>query len=204
MKSRQIEVGRQRFRIAPLTFSQAEEACTEAPGRESCLRAIAHAIANAGGPQYTPAELSGVLNLHSYRVLHDAVLEVSGLKAKPSQDGQQQKPTDFGELRCFLVAATQWTVDECDRTPFPFVLDYLDYCQEFPPVHLLVRGFVGYKPPLRFHRRDSDGSSEEDKRLLVGMWGGDVRPMAHLPPQLQLALARLPAELENERKTPIQ
>ena len=189
-----ITLGRQRFRIAPLTFEQVEEFCAEEPGRESCLRIVAQSIVNAGGA-VTPAELRGSLNLQAYRALYDAVLEISALKPKANaeREAKDGKPTDFDELRCFLASAVHWTFDECGRTPFPFVLKFLEHCQEFPPVHLLLRGFVGYKPPLRFNR-DGDRSSEEEKRLLVGMWGGSVRPISHLPPQLQLALARMPAE----------
>jgi hypothetical protein len=186
MLTRQVTFGAQRLRIAPLTFEQVEEFCSEDPGRESCLRTIACAIGNAGGGQPTPAELKAVLTLNAYRALYVAVLEMSGLKSKTGEAAaeQSQSPVDF---------------DGCGRTPFPFVLKFLDHCQEFPPVHLLLRGFVGYKPPLRFNR-DGDGSSEEEKRLLVGMWGGNVLPMSQLPSQLQLALARLPAESGTEPK----
>jgi hypothetical protein len=201
MLTRQVTFGAQRLRIAPLTFEQVEEFCSEDPGRESCLRTIACAIGNAGGGQPTPAELKAVLTLNAYRALYVAVLEMSGLKSKTGEAAaeQSQSPVDFDGLRCFLASAVHWTFAECGRTPFPFVLKFLDHCQEFPPVHLLLRGFVGYKPPLRFNR-DGDGSSEEEKRLLVGMWGGNVLPMSQLPSQLQLALARLPAESGTEPK----
>jgi hypothetical protein len=197
--TRQIALGARIFRIAPLTFDQVEEFSTEEPGRESCLRIIAQAVANAGGST-SPAELRGLLTLQGYRALYEAVLEISGLQAKTAAaDGGSAKPTDFDGLRCFLVSAASWTFAECGQTPFPFVLKFIDHCQEYPPVHLLLRGFVGYKPPPRFNREGED-STEEEKRALVGMWGGDVLPMTMLPPQLQLALARLPAEFETKQK----
>lgn len=191
----QITLGRQRFRIAPLTFNQAEEFCAEEPGRESCLRIIAQSMVNAGTAM-TPGQLRDTLNLRSYRALYEAVLELSALKPKGDGDPKaQEKAPDFDGLRCFLVSSVQWTHAECGDTPFPFVLKFIEHCQEFPPVHLLLRGFVGYKPPPGLHRGNGENSSEEDKRLLVGMWGGDVLPMSMLPAQLQLALARLPAEI---------
>ena len=48
-----------------------------------------------------------------------------------------------------LVTATGWTVAELDRTPWPDVMDLLDYWAECPPLHLMVRAYMGYKSPKK-------------------------------------------------------
>lgn len=40
-----------------------------------------------------------------------------------------------------------WTFDQINAAPFPEVLKQLDYWAQYPPTHILMRGFVGYKPP---------------------------------------------------------
>ena len=46
-----------------------------------------------------------------------------------------------------LVTATGWTIRELDATPWPDVLDLLDYWSECPPLHLMVKAYLGIKAP---------------------------------------------------------
>jgi hypothetical protein len=42
-----------------------------------------------------------------------------------------------------LITATGWTARTVDATPWPDVLDLLDYWKVSPPVHVLVRAYMG-------------------------------------------------------------
>jgi hypothetical protein len=53
-----------------------------------------------------------------------------------------------------------WTFDQINAAPFPEVLNQLDYWAQYPPAHLLLRGFVGYKPP-----RSKTEPTEIERRL---------------------------------------
>lgn len=38
--------------------------------------------------------------------------------------------------------------------PFCDIMELFDYWREYPPMHWLMRGFVGYKPPVRLEDND--------------------------------------------------
>lgn len=57
-----------------------------------------------------------------------------------------------------------WTFAELGRTTLPQVWQLLKYMREFPPAHILLRGFVGWK-----------GAEEEEE--------GEVQ----MPPELESA-----------------
>lgn len=44
-----------------------------------------------------------------------------------------------------MISATGWTVQEVDATPWPDLLDLLDYLDNNPPLHVMIRGFLGIK-----------------------------------------------------------
>jgi len=44
-----------------------------------------------------------------------------------------------------IVSATGWTIRELDETPWPDALDLLDYWLDCPPVHLMVKDYMGIK-----------------------------------------------------------
>ena len=46
-----------------------------------------------------------------------------------------------------IVTVTGWTIRELDATPWPDVMDLLDYWTANPPLHLMVKGYLGIKEP---------------------------------------------------------
>ncbi len=46
-----------------------------------------------------------------------------------------------------LISGTGWTFQELDASPWPDVLDLLEYWRTSPPVHVLVRAYLGYEVP---------------------------------------------------------
>jgi len=56
-----------------------------------------------------------------------------------------------------------------DITPWPTMLELLDYWQDWPPVHILVAQFVGHKPR---NAGIKNASEEELKRFLKDFKSG--------------------------------
>jgi hypothetical protein len=49
-------------------------------------------------------------------------------------------------MRGCLITVTGWTIDEVEEMSFSDAIGLFDYWSDYPPVHLLVRNFLGYKP----------------------------------------------------------
>ena len=49
------------------------------------------------------------------------------------------------ELEGLFVTAAGWTVQQLDDTPWPRVMSIRDYWGENPPLHLLVKAYMGIK-----------------------------------------------------------
>jgi hypothetical protein len=67
-----------------------------------------------------------------------------------------------------IVTATGWTIRELDATPWPDVLDLLDYWTASPPVHVMVRAYMGIKGE---EPEDHEIMSEDDFMAMVRQMG---------------------------------
>lgn len=63
-----------------------------------------------------------------------------------------------------MVTALGWTFDQVGRCSFRDALDLIDYWEKCPPVHLLLKGFTGYKGPA-----DKNKPSDVEQKVLMGM-----------------------------------
>lgn len=65
--------------------------------------------------------------------------------------------------------------------PFRDALDLFKYWAKFPPVHILVRGFVGYEPPDDVDQEEKSSSAppqtptDMDHRSISGLPGYDIK-----------------------------
>ena len=66
-----------------------------------------------------------------------------------------------------LVTATGWTIRELDETPWPVVLDLLEYWADSPPLHLMVKAYMGIG--------DKDEEVPITPEELIAMARGDGR-----------------------------
>ena len=62
--------------------------------------------------------------------------------------------------------------------PLPDAWELLEYWNEWPPEHMLLRGFTGYKPPVP--RGGSRELGTEEVTSLTGMLGPAERPPQHI------------------------
>ena len=67
-----------------------------------------------------------------------------------------------------IVTVTGWTLPQLGATPWPDVLDLLDYWAENPPVHLMVKAYLGIES------KDSEDYVEMDQQQLE-RWLGSVQ-----------------------------
>jgi len=99
------------------------------------------------------------------------------------------------------------TPDEVGAMDFPFVAELLEYWQDFPPVHLMFRSFIGYKGPegrqsnWRSRRAEEMGdhgyrpekqapeTTEKDSRIAAEFLTG-ARHLDCAPPHVQQAVER--------------
>jgi hypothetical protein len=45
-----------------------------------------------------------------------------------------------------LITSTGWTFRQLDELPLPEVWELFEYWNDWPPAHVLLRGFTGYQP----------------------------------------------------------
>jgi hypothetical protein len=65
-----------------------------------------------------------------------------------------------------VATATGWTLDEIQELPFRVVQELLEYWQEYPPPHILLRAGVRIKS--RRKKGKSDPDSEYARTQVVG------------------------------------
>jgi len=70
--------------------------------------------------------------------------------------------------------------------PWPEVVEQLEYWAEYPPMHLLMRAYVGYKPP---------SPEDIERENAAGMAALGLRPGAKVP-----KLSKAPAYLQAAAK----
>jgi hypothetical protein len=93
---------------------------------------------------------------------------------------------DWAYLRGMMVTATGWTLPQVDRTPLPEVWELFEFWNEWPPAHVLLRGFTGYEPKMR--RACPDPAKRDEGRELpvselgplTAMIGPAEPPPAHI------------------------
>lgn len=77
-----------------------------------------------------------------------------------------------------VCAGTGWTWDYvADNIDLPRLKHLGDYWAQHPPIHILMAGYVGYKPSARAENTDTDEA--------VNMLGGDVLSEAEFNQLLQ-------------------
>lgn len=76
-----------------------------------------------------------------------------------------------------------FNMQECDRLPLPRVWEILKQFKTSPPRHLLLRDFVGFKPP-------SDNSQPFDVEEITAKYG-DIPTTKTLPPHLRAHLEEI-------------
>lgn len=72
---------------------------------------------------------------------------------------------------------------------FPFVLELLEYWADFPPVHLLLRAFVGFEGSTKAMSRKEQFADDVVKALPSGNTG--ARHLDCAPPHIQQAIERV-------------
>lgn len=68
-----------------------------------------------------------------------------------------------------VVTATGWTIQQLDATPWPAVMDLIDYWADNPPVHRLVAAYLGVKPK---RKRKKPQEQPTDLQALVNLMNG--------------------------------
>lgn len=71
---------------------------------------------------------------------------------------------------------------------FGRVIDQFDYWDQFPPTHLLLRGYVGYQPRPRRQKREL--TVRERMELAEVPASPHLRPFSSLPLAVQNAIKR--------------
>lgn len=56
------------------------------------------------------------------------------------------EPVKWGWLYSHIAQCLGWTRQTIDELTWPEVQEHFEYWDEHPPVHLLVAGYLGYKP----------------------------------------------------------
>lgn len=70
-----------------------------------------------------------------------------------------------------IVTVTGWTIPALDATPWPDVADLLDYWAVNPPLHLMVKTYLGIQDP---HDDPPIESPEDLLAMIQHMSGGAV------------------------------
>ncbi len=89
-----------------------------------------------------------------------------------------------------MIEATGWTLEEFDRTPFPFCLELYEEFIQSPPAHVLMRGMVKYDPPprrMKLHKRNPNEPPPLPKPF-------DLEAEKQLPPAVQEARRQMREE----------
>lgn len=83
---------------------------------------------------------------------------------------------DWGALYGLVITATGWTLPVVDALTMDEANDLLGYWRSYPPVHLLVRGFVGMEDPPATGgsggKASADGMTTQEMTDLVAMLNG--------------------------------
>ena len=58
-------------------------------------------------------------------------------------------PGDWDRLYAQIVCTTGWSWDQVDALTMPRYRALLDYWRDYPPVPLLLRALLGFKPNVR-------------------------------------------------------
>ena len=75
-------------------------------------------------------------------------------------------------MQGLLITGTGWTVPELDATPWPDVMDLIDYWADHPPVHQLLAGFMGVKPKNRKAQSGAIKATADETRGIVNLLNG--------------------------------
>jgi hypothetical protein len=75
---------------------------------------------------------------------------------------------------------TGWTLEYIGAMEFPDALELMSYWAEYPPEHLLLKGYVGYKGPrggkVKTANGGQDGTERKGKELEYGKKDWDSFP----------------------------
>lgn len=185
MRTKTVTYGGREFRFASLKLSQVEALLQEETLSErDQWTAILDAIANAGGSGIRE-EFLQVLDRDDFRDLYCDVLLVSGLKRRDNLENVNHEPLDFNFVRCHLVHTLGWTFTQADDCAFADAMTMFEHWAEFPPQHVLMAGYVGYKSERR------QDTSANEMAATVGKVGGIVhQSIDSLPLEMQGILAQ--------------
>ena len=64
------------------------------------------------------------------------------------------------------MTSTGWTLDQVDATPLPDAWELFEFWNEWPPAHVLLRSFTGYKPQNKAPRELETSEVSELSALL--------------------------------------
>jgi hypothetical protein len=99
--------------------------------------------------------------------------------------GSKGSELNIPRLRCRLVASTGWTFEQVDATDLCDGLALLAYYCEFPPVHELVRAYLGFEGPVVSVAEQSETLAKAVKYNAVGE---GVRPYDAIPADIRAVM----------------
>lgn len=93
-----------------------------------------------------------------------------------------------------MITATGWTPYIIDDLPFRDVLDLVDYWNDYPPIHMLFRGFVGYEGRKK-KKEQVEEPTPMDQIMLQALPG---TPVSALPDWQRSAIERVLKEKKGD------
>lgn len=71
-----------------------------------------------------------------------------------------------------MITTTGWTVRQVDETPWPDIQDLINYWMSNPPLHLMLKGFMGIDGKDTKNTKEFAPSSQEEIAAMAAMITG--------------------------------
>lgn len=88
------------------------------------------------------------------------------------------------------MTALGWLPDEFDAADWVLIMELFDYWAQYPPTHILMRGFVGYEGGA------VPGKLTEAESQFLNLHPSQIRPASTLPPGVLEGLTNAVLEVQ--------
>lgn len=66
-----------------------------------------------------------------------------------------------------MITVTGWSLEYFDEVSTADTIDMMKYWNDYPPTHVLLRGYVGYEPPMKSEPINVDSTTFDKMRATV-------------------------------------